>query len=80
MRYNAVSRPEVRRRMAAAGADPVTLSPAVFAAFVQSEREKWGRVVREARITLGQLGPCGGGRGAPGASCPRGWYPPRARA
>jgi tripartite-type tricarboxylate transporter receptor subunit TctC len=50
---DAVSQSAVRQRMAAAGADPVTLSPGVFAAFIQSEREKWGRVVREARITLG---------------------------
>jgi tripartite-type tricarboxylate transporter receptor subunit TctC len=50
---DAVAQPAVRQRMAAAGADPVTLSPAVFAAFIQAEREKWGRVVRDARITLG---------------------------
>jgi tripartite-type tricarboxylate transporter receptor subunit TctC len=50
---DAVSQPAVRQRMAAAGADPATLSPAVFAAFIRSEREKWGRVVRDAHITLG---------------------------
>jgi tripartite-type tricarboxylate transporter receptor subunit TctC len=50
---DAVAQPAVRRRMAAAGADPAASSPAEFAAFVGAEREKWGRVVREARITVG---------------------------
>ena len=49
---DAVSQAAVRRRMAAAGADPVALGPAVFAAFIQAEREKWGRVVREAGRTV----------------------------
>ena len=50
---DAVAQPAVRQRMAAAGADPAASSPAEFAAFVRSESEKWGRVVREARITVG---------------------------
>jgi tripartite-type tricarboxylate transporter receptor subunit TctC len=50
---DAVDQPNVRRRMAGAGADPAASSPADFAAFVRSEREKWGRVVRQARITVG---------------------------
>ena len=49
---DAVEQPGVRQRMAAAGADPAASSPAEFAAFVRSEREKWGRVVREARISV----------------------------
>jgi tripartite-type tricarboxylate transporter receptor subunit TctC len=50
---DAVAQPAVRRRMAAAGADPAASSPDEFVSFVRSEREKWGRVVREARITVG---------------------------
>jgi tripartite-type tricarboxylate transporter receptor subunit TctC len=50
---DAVSRPAVRQRMAAVGPDPVALSPTVFAAVIRSERETWGRVVREAHIMLG---------------------------
>ena len=50
---DAVAQPAVRQRMAAAGADPAASSPAEFATFIRSEREKWGRVVREARITVG---------------------------
>ena len=48
----AMAQPSVRQRMAAAGADPAASSPAEFEAFVRSEREKWGRVVREAHITV----------------------------
>jgi tripartite-type tricarboxylate transporter receptor subunit TctC len=39
--------------MAGAGADPAASSPAEFTSFVKAESEKWGRVVREARITVG---------------------------
>lgn len=42
----------VRERMAAAGADPATSTVEEFGTFVQAERGKWGRVVRDARITL----------------------------
>ncbi len=49
---DAVAQPAVRQRMAAAGADPAASSPADFAAYVRAESEKWGRVVREARITV----------------------------
>lgn len=42
----------VRSRMAAAGADPAHSTPEEFAAFIAAETEKWGRVVREARITV----------------------------
>jgi tripartite-type tricarboxylate transporter receptor subunit TctC len=48
----AVAQQAVQQRMSAAGADPAASSPAEFTAFVQAEREKWGRVVREARISI----------------------------
>ncbi len=50
---DAVAQPAVRQRMAGAGADPAASSPAEFTAFVRAESDKWGRVVREARITVG---------------------------
>ncbi len=50
---NALAQPAVRQRMAGAGADPAASSPAEFTSFVKAESEKWGRVVREARITVG---------------------------
>ena len=34
------------------GADAMTSTPAEIAAHMRSEMEKWGRVVREARITV----------------------------
>jgi tripartite-type tricarboxylate transporter receptor subunit TctC len=56
-RLNAVIReslaePGVQQRLAAAGADAVSSTPAELAATMRSETEKWGRVVREARITV----------------------------
>jgi tripartite-type tricarboxylate transporter receptor subunit TctC len=42
----------VQQRLAAAGADAVVSTPAELAATMRSETEKWGRVVREARITV----------------------------
>ena len=50
---DAVAQPAVRQRMAGAGADPAASTPAEFTTFIRSESEKWGRVVREARITVG---------------------------
>lgn len=42
----------VQQRLAAAGADAVFSTPADLAATMRAEAEKWGRVVREARITV----------------------------
>lgn len=44
---------EARTRFAALGAQPVASTPAEFARFVQSEYERWGRLVRDASITAG---------------------------
>jgi tripartite-type tricarboxylate transporter receptor subunit TctC len=40
--------PEVRKRLTEQGAEPVTSTPAEFAAFIQSEIVRWGKVVRES--------------------------------
>jgi tripartite-type tricarboxylate transporter receptor subunit TctC len=48
----AMTQPALRGRMAAAGADPAFSTPQELAAFIQAENAKWGRVVREARITV----------------------------
>ncbi|MCA3150713.1 MAG: tripartite tricarboxylate transporter substrate binding protein, partial [Rhodocyclaceae bacterium] len=34
------------------GAEPGGMPPDAFAAFIRAELEKWGRVVRTAKITL----------------------------
>jgi tripartite-type tricarboxylate transporter receptor subunit TctC len=42
----------VKDRLAQVGAEAVTSTPQELAAYLRAETEKWGRVVREARITL----------------------------
>ena len=44
--------PGVKDRIANAGADIVGNSPAEFAAYIQSEREKYARIVKEANIKI----------------------------
>jgi tripartite-type tricarboxylate transporter receptor subunit TctC len=48
----ALAEPAVAQRLAAAGADAVSSTPAELAETMRRETEKWGRVVREARITV----------------------------
>lgn len=48
----AIAAPIVVSRMTASGVDPQASTPEELAAFITSESEKWGRVVREARITV----------------------------
>jgi len=45
--------PAVQERLRGVGAEPWSSSPEELAAYMRAESEKWGRVVREARITLG---------------------------
>ena len=48
----AIASPVAIQRMTASGVDPQASTPEELAAFITSESEKWGRVVREARITV----------------------------
>jgi tripartite-type tricarboxylate transporter receptor subunit TctC len=48
----ALAEPAVQGRLAGAGADALSSTPAELATTMRSETEKWGRVVREARITV----------------------------
>jgi tripartite-type tricarboxylate transporter receptor subunit TctC len=41
---------ELRERLTAAGAEPAPGTPSELAAFLKSESEKWGRVVRQAGL------------------------------
>lgn len=43
---------EVKQKLAEQGADPVGGAPEVFAAHVRTEREKWGKLIRERNITV----------------------------
>ncbi|WP_431282396.1 Bug family tripartite tricarboxylate transporter substrate binding protein [Humitalea sp. 24SJ18S-53] len=47
-----LAQPAVLERLATAGADGVSSTPAALAAFMASESTKWARVVREASITV----------------------------
>jgi tripartite-type tricarboxylate transporter receptor subunit TctC len=56
-RLNAVVRESlglqaVKDRLTQVGADALTSSPEELATYLRAETEKWGRVVREARITV----------------------------
>jgi tripartite-type tricarboxylate transporter receptor subunit TctC len=42
--------PETREKLSSDGAEPVGSTPEQFAAFIKSETEKWGRVVKAAGI------------------------------
>lgn len=44
--------PEVKQNLAADGADPVGSTPADFAKHLKAETERWGKVVREARMKV----------------------------
>jgi tripartite-type tricarboxylate transporter receptor subunit TctC len=46
----ALAAPEVREKMLAAGVEPAGGTPQQFAAFIQSEIEKWGKVAKVAGI------------------------------
>jgi tripartite-type tricarboxylate transporter receptor subunit TctC len=48
----ALGLPDVKERIAAAGADVVGNSPDEFAAFIRNERAKYARIVKEANIKL----------------------------
>ena len=43
--------PELQKQFAAAGAVPLRMTPAEFGAHMAAETEKWGRVVKEGKIT-----------------------------
>jgi tripartite-type tricarboxylate transporter receptor subunit TctC len=45
-----VQEPELRDRMVKLGMYPVANSPAAFAKFLDADTEKWGRVIRDAKI------------------------------
>src|SRR5262249_40539327 len=50
----ALKSPAVRGKMATAGTEPAHDTPAEFAAYIKSEQQKWGTVIRNAKITVDQ--------------------------
>jgi tripartite-type tricarboxylate transporter receptor subunit TctC len=49
---SALNAPEVRKRLVDLGAEPLGSKPAEFAAYVNAEFERWGRLVRESNIRV----------------------------
>ncbi|MEI6159873.1 MAG: tripartite tricarboxylate transporter substrate binding protein [Roseococcus sp.] len=47
-----MARPAVRQRIAELGAEPADGPPEALGALAQEETERWGRVIRQARITV----------------------------
>jgi len=48
--YAAMHSPDIVKRLAGEGSEPVGSSPAEFAAHIRSEHEKWSRVIKQAGI------------------------------
>lgn len=48
----ALKDPQVRERLLAVGSEPVGSSPAEFGRFFRAEVEKWGKVVRAAKVKI----------------------------
>jgi len=46
-----LARPETRERFAAQALEPGGMSAEQYGAYIKSEAEKWGRLIREAGIT-----------------------------
>jgi tripartite-type tricarboxylate transporter receptor subunit TctC len=44
--------PEVKERLAKLGFSPLAGTPQELAAYIKTETEEWGRVVREAKIKI----------------------------
>lgn len=49
---SALNAPEVRKRLVDLGAEPLGSTPAEFAAYVNAEFERWGKLVRESNIRV----------------------------
>jgi tripartite-type tricarboxylate transporter receptor subunit TctC len=45
-----IATPELKAQLAQLGAEPVGNSSVEFAAFIRSEHERWGRIIRERGI------------------------------
>ena len=49
---SALAAPEIRRRVLAAGAEPLTSTPAQFGTIIRDETRKWAEVIRRAGVTI----------------------------
>jgi tripartite-type tricarboxylate transporter receptor subunit TctC len=46
--------PDVKEKFAGLGVEPVSSTPEQFAAFIQTEAARYGKLIREANITAAQ--------------------------
>ena len=46
----AMAMPDVKAKCAQLGFDPVANTPQEFAGYIKNEVEKWGKVIKEAKI------------------------------
>ena len=47
-----VATPAVRERLVSVGADPLTMSPEEFTAFIRADIEKWAKLAKTAGIVI----------------------------
>ena len=47
-----VDTPEVRKFLLTQGAEPMLMDPPKFSEFLRAETEKWGKVVKAAKLKL----------------------------
>jgi len=48
----AVAQPDVKEKLATLGFNPIANAPDEFAARIKAEIEKWGKVVRDAKLRI----------------------------
>lgn len=48
----AMASPDLRQRFVDLGAEPMASSPEEFGAFVKSEHQRWGKLIRDAGIRI----------------------------
>jgi tripartite-type tricarboxylate transporter receptor subunit TctC len=49
-----IAMPDVKQKLAAVGFIPIGDTPEEFNAYLKAESEKWGKVIRDGKITVGQ--------------------------
>jgi tripartite-type tricarboxylate transporter receptor subunit TctC len=49
-----ITMPDVKQKLAAVGFIPIGDTPEEFNAYLRAESEKWGKVIRDGKITIGQ--------------------------
>ena len=47
-----IARPAIREAWAKQGAEPMTMTPAQFEAYMKGDIDKWAKVIRQAGIKL----------------------------